>query len=382
MGIGLAPSARPAAREALGLPALRGHLAVGADAPERDRRGGLQHAAAERARERPVEGQVEVAPAALEVLVELAAHVVQARGRLEHARREPGREPVEHGVGAAGVVLVGERGQSARRGGGHQRADGRVDQRVVDVGRGGRGEARGRGRGIGRVEGGRGEAVLGHAVISCRNLRSPSKALRRAASSEHAQRRRDLAVAEVAGEAQQHGGALLGRAAHGRGPTRRRRAARASAAPPRRAGRRRPAPRGACARGSGRAPCGARWSAPTPAGCRGASSDRRASRTGTSPGSSRRPRRGPRRRPGSATPPRDARRESAGTAVGTRSLNASAVASVSTRRRGPRSPGQPAQQRRRAVALLAQLDAQPVEDRDARARRRSPRTRRTARADG
>ena len=55
-------------------------------------------------------------------------------------------ELVEDGVEAAVEVLVGEAHEALRRGGGDERADGRVDDGVGDVGLGARGEARGGGR--------------------------------------------------------------------------------------------------------------------------------------------------------------------------------------------------------------------------------------------
>jgi hypothetical protein len=111
-----------------------GDAAVGARRAERDLCGRLEQAAGERAAdEREVDRQREVVAAAVEVLVELAAHVVEARRCLEDARRQARGERFEHGVEAAVELLVGQAGQAARGAGGDDAADGRVDLGVGDV---------------------------------------------------------------------------------------------------------------------------------------------------------------------------------------------------------------------------------------------------------
>ena len=85
------------------------HAAVG------DLRGNRQHAAPEGSHEPPVERQLEAAPAAAEVLLQLASHLIQRPARLHDARRDATREPFQHRVRA----LLGERHphQSAACGG-------------------------------------------------------------------------------------------------------------------------------------------------------------------------------------------------------------------------------------------------------------------------
>ena len=95
IGIGLAPSALPAARTARSLPAPVGHLAIGGRAAVRDPRRGLQHAAGEAVGQPPVQRRVERAPRAGEVLVQLAPHGVEAGRRLDHARGDAAGEAIE-----------------------------------------------------------------------------------------------------------------------------------------------------------------------------------------------------------------------------------------------------------------------------------------------
>jgi hypothetical protein len=69
--------------------------------------------------------------AALEVLVELAAHGVQGGRGLHHARRQPLCHLLEHRV--VGLAREGHAHQPGRRGGHEQRPDRRVEGRVGHV---------------------------------------------------------------------------------------------------------------------------------------------------------------------------------------------------------------------------------------------------------
>src|SRR5438445_539280 len=73
---------------------VRRHLAV------RDARRRVENLAAESGGERPVDGDVERPPASGEVLVQLAAHVVETRGRLEHSWRDTTGQVTKHVVDA------------------------------------------------------------------------------------------------------------------------------------------------------------------------------------------------------------------------------------------------------------------------------------------
>ena len=84
-----------------------------------------QHLLVER-RDAEVERQVEVAAAALEVLVELAAHLVERRAQ------DAGAEDARDGLVLA-LDRVRDPAEAARGGGDEQVADGRVDDVVADV---------------------------------------------------------------------------------------------------------------------------------------------------------------------------------------------------------------------------------------------------------
>ena len=265
IGIGFDPSALPAARARLRRCPPRRPRRVGRDLAERDPRVAAQHPPAERARQRPVErrGRRRCGGA------RSTRRARGARRRASPAPRacaaRPRRDAVEDGVGAARVVLVGERARPRSVVAATSGPDRRVDERVGDVGvRGGREARRGGGRG-GRVEGGRRRGVrsCGRQLLS-QPLepfvgRAPGGLLgaaeRRPRPRGGTGRRRSAAAARRAAWAAARARASQTPSSSGS----------ASSAPARR-GRRRSGRRGARGRGGGRAPCGARSSGSRRAG--------------------------------------------------------------------------------------------------------------------
>ena len=125
IGIGLRFITVPTARAALGRPTSAARCAVGVDATVGDAGELVQHCLVER-RDAQVERQVERAPAAVEVLVELATHLVERRA--EHAGAE--------GAGDHFVLAFdGERdaAEAARGRGEEELADRGGDDVVADV---------------------------------------------------------------------------------------------------------------------------------------------------------------------------------------------------------------------------------------------------------
>ena len=373
IGIGLAPSALPAARAPRGLPARRrprrrsrprrtGSRAV---ACSTRRPNGRARAPSRAARSK------RVAPAG-EVLVELAADVVQARRGASRIRgRERAGEVVERRVDAAVAVLVGEAREAARRCRRRRACRPGVSSVGVARRRPARrgGEARG-GRGGGRgVDAGRCGGG-GHAVVRSSSVRSrlrPScAALARGLLACSPAPRRPR-VGEVAGEAQQSARRAARAAARGR----------ASQASPssRVGGRRAPARPGTSPTGTGRARARAVVVDRLAVGDRQHPGAQVVAVAQPRVGPQRRQerlleavvgrRRGRRRRRGSARRRRAARRGSAGRAgrasrAATRAARPEREVSGVVVRRGSRAPvrdaepalgDEPAQQRRGAVAL-------------------------------
>ena len=304
-----APAARAARRD--------GHLGVGAGLAVGDPGRLAQHGARVAVGdERPVDRDLEVAPAALEVLLQLAPHLVQPRGRLQDARRHRRRQPLEQVV--VRLVVVGQRHQAPPRDRGPQRPQGRV-----------RPWRRPRPPAPRRSPGPPARARPARRRRPSRP-RPPTAAPARSRRSRHhlSQTSQSLERAPA--------GRLLGAPHHRTRPRRTAGRSRSAARPPPAAsgaarGRRPRAPgrpRSACRRGPAardrrparpaaraparsRSPCVARWSGSSPAGCRrspGAGTP--AAPSGRSPGSSRRRRPGPPWRPGSGRRPRAARRGS------------------------------------------------------------------------
>ena len=141
-------------------------------------------------------GGLELAPAAGEVLVELAPHRVEPLWRLEHARRHARREVLEHLVGGA-VLGVGHAHEPARGRRDHERPERRIDRRVGDVDEplrfGARADVRRRGRQFGGRTAQHGLDIA-HWLNSSFSLFSPSWTFRRAASSEEFEQRRQLRI--------------------------------------------------------------------------------------------------------------------------------------------------------------------------------------------
>ena len=169
---------------------LRRHARVGAGGAERDPRRRLEQAAGERpAHQREVERDVEAAAPAGEVLVELAADLVERGGRLEHTRRDPPCQLVEQLVGVL-VRAVGQPDQAARGDRDQQVAERRrLDcVRHVDQSLGASASERVLGGAL-RVGGDVPVAAqqvldrLRHPTHTSLSLRRPSCTLRRAASS-------------------------------------------------------------------------------------------------------------------------------------------------------------------------------------------------------
>ena len=134
-------------------------------------------------------GQLEVVAAALEVLVELAPHLVEAAGRLEHPGADPVGELVEDLVVVLG--LEGEPHEARRRGRDEERTDRAVGRGVGDVDELLRlGAGQGGGEVGGRIGGRAAAAALlegsvGHREdTSWRSAARPARTFWRAAASE------------------------------------------------------------------------------------------------------------------------------------------------------------------------------------------------------
>src|SRR5207247_529783 len=92
------PAGDPATAQWAPAARVGGHLGVAEHASVGDRGGHAQHLATEGSDQRPVERQLEAAPAPGEVLLELASHRIQRRRGLNDPRRDATGEPLEHGV--------------------------------------------------------------------------------------------------------------------------------------------------------------------------------------------------------------------------------------------------------------------------------------------
>ena len=163
----IVPTARGCLRlaGALGEAGVRGRLAEG------HARELVQDALAERRQPAQVDGEIEGVPATLEVLVELAMHVVDRGRRPQHpATRQP-LDALELGVG---IRVERDPQQPAIGGGDEQLAEGRLDEVVPRV------EHAAAGGGVAKapVEVGRNA----HALFSFRSRRTPVDAACRAAS--------------------------------------------------------------------------------------------------------------------------------------------------------------------------------------------------------
>ena len=90
----------------------------------------VQHLPGERCRAAQVDVEGEGAAAAVEVLVELAARRVDARGRAQDARAERARQPLEVQLG---IGVEEDAGEPAVGRGDEQRADRGVDDVEADV---------------------------------------------------------------------------------------------------------------------------------------------------------------------------------------------------------------------------------------------------------
>ena len=120
-----------------------------------------------------VEREVERVPAALEVLVELAAHLVERGRRAEDARAEAAREVLEL---ALGIRVEVDAAEAAVADADEQLPDRRV---VEDV----EGDVELARRGRGGAEAGVSGGDSGHCDFSFRSRRTPAEAACRAASS-------------------------------------------------------------------------------------------------------------------------------------------------------------------------------------------------------
>ena len=158
IGIGFAPSALPAAREACGRAHLSRHLRVRRGSAEGDAGTGGEDRPAERGDGVEIDREVEVVPIAVEVLAELTSHRFEPRRSVHDAWGDPLREQLEHRVDAPVPVDVGQAREALGGRGRQQGADGRVELAVHDLGlvgsrglqpRGGRGQSAGVGRGGG-----------------------------------------------------------------------------------------------------------------------------------------------------------------------------------------------------------------------------------------
>jgi hypothetical protein len=148
----------------------------------------LEHRAAEASGQLPVDRQVEVVAPALEVLVELAAGLVEPVGRLEHAGAHALGQVFEDRV--AVLALEAEADDAGGRGGDEQRADRAVGGGVGDVDQLlGLGPGEGGGQVVGGIGGlaaqGGLEGVRAHrGVTSWRSAARPARTFWRAAASE------------------------------------------------------------------------------------------------------------------------------------------------------------------------------------------------------
>ena len=130
-GTGFVAHAVPAAAHGAGRSDRGGDGGVALGGAERDHAQVLEHLTPEPRGEAQVDRDVERAPAAGEVLVELARDAVEARRRQEDPRAHRGRQGVEHGVVA--LAREGDAHEPLRRGGQQERAERAVDGAVGDV---------------------------------------------------------------------------------------------------------------------------------------------------------------------------------------------------------------------------------------------------------
>ncbi len=182
------PSALPAARNAFGLPAAVATCLYVETSPNGIRAVAFSTRRAKPLRQLPVDWEFEVVAMPGEVLLKLAAGLVEPARGLEQPRGDLGGEALQDGVLGAVLIEVGDAQQTALTGGDQQPPHGRVERRVGDVEQTGgvRRVTQIRQRRIGyphRAQRAFKRIEIIHGWYSVRNLLSPSWTLRRAASS-------------------------------------------------------------------------------------------------------------------------------------------------------------------------------------------------------